>query len=1084
MCKLAFTLVCLALFSIPRMTYPAPWIAPDWGDKEPQFPPGSLFWKTNEYNRCPVLYRTIIDVEDKPIAFAGFRIRASWFTYVFLNGRQIDSYLQKGEGAITNPFDVELSHLLQPGQNLLILTTTGDGFSLDGGIGYEDGTLQSVSSDLERWKVQKFPPLTMLEYEPCMKPDYDDSDWFSVRESDREPVGVSDEGLRELCQDLTNERLKRLDDDAKWRLDMLAEKGISIVDWEARGWAGAARIPGWVRSAARSDLRHEPPGSYHTLAEALTRYVCLSDDATNLENHLVGLKALEAPDTEISACRDAAGAVRHVVGNAENAIKGGEYNQAVDIAAKGEAAMAEVRRTRIINDLCCSLDNKFGWFDNNALLDNNMANWGIRVNPVQVSWRMNLDGKWRFRTDPENTGLEEKRHTFGYNIENQWDELNVPGSWERQGVQQVNPKAVEQSPYPGVNVRTDGPYNGWAWYRKTLRVPQEWAGYDLELSVSMIDDWDWTYFNGEEIGHTGADTEGWWHVPRQYHIPKELVQFGGYNVIAFRIYDCGAEGVLGSVELQCPGLKDAFESKPEEEYVPTTVFASPLSPAALLTVGGNELVMWGWDQRGIPGPDQVVAVIDGQPEVLEQDADGIAYNRAEDGDLGENWLLLSGGSSDDGDKPIELVFLSKPEKIVLKPGGRGTGEVVITFRKPGARLLALRPIRKQNQDAADACRFWSRALLKYPVTFSEAFIRDPAGKWAILVADVYNYWELKDDWETKPIQMAPLPPLACYGLKKEYPGLDVISPIMKPGYSLGEWGEMMAAVGQNYITYRVPLDPIKRFGGSTSFCFGPTDIGEPGNIKEIETIKRTGANSYRPQHNQNGERAMKVVEWCWEQGIQNVFNVDGDYAGRDTIFDHYRKLAQQCKDLPPDAVAYDLINEPASMEPDYYNPRVKELTRIIREIDKTHLIYIETPHSFASVSQFVNLEPTGDELTNYSFHDYDYRLLPRWPNRDLDIRNIMAQWLPAFRFSIDHRRPIHLGEFGGFEQTRQSVYDNKCAITLMMDFLRIFDQFGWHWHYYANRGVVRMREDGSLHESHVQDAYRRYFARGTFNANR
>jgi len=133
---------------------------------------------------------------------------------------------------------------------------------------------------------------------------------------------------------------------------------------------------------------------------------------------------------------------------------------------------------------------------------------------------------------------------------------------------------------------------------------------------------------------------------------------------------------------------------------------------------------------------------------------------------------------------------------------------------------------------------------------------------------------------------------------------------------------------------------------------------------------------------------------------------------------------------------------------------------------------------------FENLRPTGDPLTVYSFHDYEFRLPPRWPNERQDIRSILVRWIPAFRFSIDHRAPIHLGEFGAFEQTKEDIYENRCALTLMLDYFRIFDQFGWHFHYYSNRGTVRVREDGSLQESLVQEAFRRYFARGTFNLNR
>jgi hypothetical protein len=57
----------------------------------------------------------------------------------------------------------------------------------------------------------------------------------------------------------------------------------------------------------------------------------------------------------------------------------------------------------------------------------------------------------------------------------------------------------------------------------------------------------------------------------------------------------------------------------------------------------------------------------------------------------------------------------------------------------------------------------------------------------------------------------------------------------------------------------------------------------------------------------------------------------------------------------------------------------------------------------------------------------------------------------------------------------------------MMDYLRVFDQFGWHWHYYidpflTDRNLLRPRRDGSLEESYVHEAVRRYFDRGTLAA--
>ncbi|MFQ6133546.1 MAG: glycoside hydrolase family 5 protein, partial [Armatimonadota bacterium] len=887
-------------------------------------------WKTRQYPTCPVLFRTVLEVGTRPVEFAAFQARASGFAYVFLDGKQIAAQTQEGDPTPTDAFSVLLMPPPTPGKHVLIVSTRAEGFSLDGGIGYRDGRVQRFGTDTRSWKVQKLPPLTMLEYEPCMQPDFDGADWSSVRESDGAPVQLSDLKLRELHSSLGWEHLERLDEDARWRLQMLADKGIAIVDWEARGWGGAERLPDWVRQGARfSGLQGPPPGQLHFRAQALTRYVLLSDEATNLGNLAKGLEALEAPAGDAKACREAARAMRAALAGVQKAIADNAHGRALAALEQAQAATEEAREGRLLNELNRCLDSKFGWFDNNELLDNDIGNWGLRI-------------------------------------------------------------------------------------------------------------------------ASAAET-----------------------------------------------------------------LASPLSPAALVTLRERELTIEGWDELeplrvynkpARLGPVCLWAVLDGKVTSLQPGEDGVVYDRVANGALSENWVLLVEDLARGGRLPIELVFLRAPDRIVFRASDKGTSGVTATFDEPGARLFVLRPLKEWRgflgqartmtavplkesdaQQYIEQCRFWSRALLNYPITFSEAFVRDPEDKWALMVADVYNYLELEDEWDTEPIQTAPLPPLATYGLMRDYPGLKVISDTQTVG-SRGIWGDSIAAVGQDHIVYRVPLDPIKRFGGFTSYCFGPTDIGEPGSIKEIETIKRTGSNTFRPQHNQTGERAMKNVQWSWEQGIQNVFNTDEKWVP--DVVEHFRKLAEQCRDYPPDAIAYDLLNEPETRDPRAYNALIRKITAAIREIDQTHLIYVEVIPPWGPGAKpyprgaFESLEPTGDPLTCYSFHDYEYRLPPRWPNEEHDTRTLLSRWIPAFRFAIDNRCAIHLGEFGGFEQTEQSVYDNACALTLMTDYLNIFDQFGWHWHYYANRGVVRVRKDGSLQESYVQDAYRRYFASGRFNAHR
>jgi hypothetical protein len=378
-------------------------------------------------------------------------------------------------------------------------------------------------------------------------------------------------------------------------------------------------------------------------------------------------------------------------------------------------------------------------------------------------------------------------------------------------------------------------------------------------------------------------------------------------------------------------------------------------------------------------------------------------------------------------------------------------------------------------------------VLCYPIGFSETFVPDPNDANALIVANSYAYREFRDAWGTEPLKLASLPPLASYGLLKGYPKLQVLSDVKVLG-SWGVWGDHIAVVNKDVIVYRVPIHPFKRFGGFTAFCFGPTDIGVPGNLTELALIQRTGANSFRPQHNRTDEAAMQLVRWCAERGLQHVFNVDEKWLP--DVVAHYRTLAERCKDFPPDAVAYDLLNEPETREPRAYNALLRRITQAIREVDKTHLIYAEVIAPWGPNAQpypeaaFANLEPTDDPLTVYSFHDYEVRLMPRYPNGQVDIRTLLDRWLPAFRFSIDHRAPIHLGEFGAFEQTKEDIYANRCAITLLLDYFRIFDRFGWHFHYYSNRGIVRVRRDGSVQESLVQEAFRRYFGRKRLNVVR
>lgn len=94
---------------------------------------------------------------------------------------------------------------------------------------------------------------------------------------------------------------------------------------------------------------------------------------------------------------------------------------------------------------------------------------------------------------------------------------------------------------------------GAAWYRKEVDVPEAWAGKDLNLDLGAIDDFDVTYFDGQEVGRTGSETPNSYAVPRHYAVPGRLVK-AGRNVIAIRVWNqAGEGGMMGGAPIRLSG---------------------------------------------------------------------------------------------------------------------------------------------------------------------------------------------------------------------------------------------------------------------------------------------------------------------------------------------------------------------------------------------------------------------------------------------------------------------------------------------------------------------------------------------------
>lgn len=131
---------------------------------------------------------------------------------------------------------------------------------------------------------------------------------------------------------------------------------------------------------------------------------------------------------------------------------------------------------------------------------------------------VDLTGEWKFEVGDDPAWSDPKLD------DSKWEQLRVPGQWEDQG-------------FPG--------YDGFAWARKTFRVPASSSGDALYLRIGNVDDADEVYVNGILIGYTGElppHYEGGYGEYRQYPLAPGLLRWGQENLIAVRIFDGGMGG--------------------------------------------------------------------------------------------------------------------------------------------------------------------------------------------------------------------------------------------------------------------------------------------------------------------------------------------------------------------------------------------------------------------------------------------------------------------------------------------------------------------------------------------------------------
>lgn len=131
---------------------------------------------------------------------------------------------------------------------------------------------------------------------------------------------------------------------------------------------------------------------------------------------------------------------------------------------------------------------------------------GLSVNELREYYAREAS-QWDHKIQISDPAAQWSRTDFD---DSSWKDLQSPGYIEKQG---------------------EPNFDGIYWQRKIVYIPARWAGKDLKLDLAMVDDNDFTYFDGHLIGHT----EGC-RVNRSYIVPGRYVHKGNV-AIAVKVID-------------------------------------------------------------------------------------------------------------------------------------------------------------------------------------------------------------------------------------------------------------------------------------------------------------------------------------------------------------------------------------------------------------------------------------------------------------------------------------------------------------------------------------------------------------------
>lgn len=155
--------------------------------------------------------------------------------------------------------------------------------------------------------------------------------------------------------------------------------------------------------------------------------------------------------------------------------------------------------------------------------------------------------KWLATVDPASA---KEKYSSDPNLDTKdWLDLTVPKPWQEAGIKD---------------------FHGLVWFRREIDVPESWSGKDLSLALSIINDSDLVWFNGQLVG--AMQLPG---TARNYRIDGKLVKPGKNLLVVAILNKAGPGGFCSSPtnmvlrpvsDTQLLRLSGTWKAKPTVKY--------------------------------------------------------------------------------------------------------------------------------------------------------------------------------------------------------------------------------------------------------------------------------------------------------------------------------------------------------------------------------------------------------------------------------------------------------------------------------------------------------------------------------------